>query len=296
MKVGLLVNVNNHTVDPGTLATAVEEAGFESLWMGDHPVIPYVATAPMQGSGGEIPEAYAHVADPFVSLAMAAATTKSLGLGTGVLVLPNRNPIITALQASTLDFFSGGRLLFGVGAGWLQDQLEVLGADYPRRLGQTREYVEAIRALWSEPEQPFEGEWTTFPQLKLNPRPATKGGPKIHLGTWGEKAPARVAAWADAWLPMLVSPEELREALKRLEEECAKVGRDAGEIEVTLFEYEPGGDRASAQDFLQRYAEAGADRVVMIQGLGDEMGSNEWDAWGPDNFRDHLEEVAARFL
>jgi probable F420-dependent oxidoreductase len=296
MKVGLLVNVNNYTVDPGTLGAAVEEAGFESLWMGDHPVIPYEAKAPMQGSGGEIPEAYAHVSDPFVALAMAAARTSDLKLGTGIVVLPNRNPIITALQASTLDHFSGGRLLFGVGAGWLQDQLEVLGADYPRRLPQAREYVEAIRALWAEPEQAFEGEWTSFPRLKLNPRPATAGGPKIHLGTWGEKAPARVAAWADAWLPMLVSPEDLAEAMKSLEAECAKVGRDAGEIDVTLFEYDPGGDRAAAQEFLERYAEAGADRVVMIQGLGDHMGSEEWGAWAEDSFRQKLDDVRSRFL
>jgi probable F420-dependent oxidoreductase len=296
MKVGLLVNVNNHTVDPATLGSAVEAAGFESLWMGDHPVIPYVAKTPMPGTDGEIPEAYAHVADPFVALSMAAATTSTLKLGTGVVVLPNRSPIITALQASTLDWFSGGRLLLGVGAGWLQDQIEVLGGDYPRRLSQTREYAEAMRALWADPERPFEGEWTSFPQLKLNPRPATKGGPKIHLGTWGQKAPARVAAWADAWLPMLVSPEDLKQARVSLEEECAKVGRDASEIEVTLFEYEPGGDRDAAQEFLRGYADAGADRVVMIQGLGDHMGSDEWGAWASDSFRDKLEDVASRFL
>jgi probable F420-dependent oxidoreductase len=296
MHVGMLLNVNNHTVDPATLGRAVEEAGFESLWVGDHPVIPVSTTTPMQGSGEEIPEAYAHVSDPFVALAMAAPVTTKLKLGIGICVLPARHPIITALQAATLDHFSGGRLLLGVGSGWLQEELEVMGADYARRLAQTREYCEAMRALWHDPEQPFEGEWVRFPQVKLNPRPAQPGGPKIHLGSWGPRAARRVAEWADGWLPMLVSPEELAVQLGRLREECDKRGRDADAIEITLFEYDPGGDRAASQAFLDRYAEAGADRVVVIQGLGDHMGSHEWGMWSEDRFAEQLEHVASRYL
>ena len=296
MKVGLLVNVNNHTVDPATLAAAVEAAGFESLWVGDHPAIPYETDAPMQGSGGEIPEAYAHVSDPFVALSFAAAATSTLKLGTGACIVTARHPVHTALQVSTLDHFSGGRLLFGVGCGWLPEELALFGVDYPRRLAQAREHVEAMRALWSDPEQPFDGEWTSFPRLKLNPRPAQAGGPDVLLGTWGERAPARVAEWADGWLPMLVSPDELAAAMERLREECELRGRDPERIEVTLFEYDPGGDRDACQEFLARYAESGADRVVVIEGLGDHMGAHEWGSWGPDDFREQLSGVAARFL
>jgi probable F420-dependent oxidoreductase len=296
VKVGLLVNVNNHTVDPATLAAAVEEVGFESFWVGDHPAIPYETRAPMQGSGGEIPEAYAHVSDPFVALSFAAAATTELKLGTGICIVTARHPVMNALQVATLDHFSGGRLLFGVGCGWLPEELELFGVDYPRRLAQAREHVEAMRALWSEPEEAFEGEWTSFPRLKLNPRPAQHGGPPVLLGSWGEGAPARVAEWADGWLPMLVTPAELAAALQRLREECAIRGRDPDEIEVTLFEYDPGDDRDACRDLLARYEEAGADRVVVIAGLGDHMGAHEWGTWGPERYRDQLNGVAARFL
>lgn len=297
MKVGMLLNVNNHTVDPATLARSVEEAGFESLWVGDHPAIPVQTDSPMQGSGDEIPESYAHVSDPFVALSMMAAATSTLKLGTGICILPMRHPIMTALQGATLDWFSGGRLLFGVGCGWLREELELVGADHPNRLRVTREYVGAIRALWSDPPRAFAGERVSFPELKLNPRPAQPGGPRIHLGTWGPKAVGRVAAWADGWLPMLVTPEQLAVEMERLREECERLGRDASEIEVTLFEYDPGGDRDASRDFLARYAEAGADRVVVIQGLGDHMGAAEaFGAWSAENYRASLDDVASRYL
>jgi probable F420-dependent oxidoreductase len=296
MKVGMLLNVNNHTVDPATLARAVEEAGFESLWVGDHPVLPVRTDSPMQGSGEEIPEAYAHVSDPFVALSMMAAATTTLKVGTGICVLPARHPIMTALQAATLDWFSRGRLLFGVGCGWLREELELLGVDHARRLEQTREYVGAIRALWHDPEQAFEGEWVSFPEVKLNPRPFRPGGPKIHLGTWGPRAVERVAEWADGWLPMLVTPEQLAAEMDKLRVACERRGRDREEIEVTLFEYDPRADRDASQEFLARYREAGADRLVVIQGLGDHMGSHEWATWSAERFRERLDDVAQRFL
>jgi len=251
----------------------------------------------MNISGGEIPESYAHVSDPFVALSLMASTTSTLKLGTGICILPMRHPIMTALQGATLDWFSGGRLLFGVGCGWLREELELVGVDYPNRLAQTREYADAIRALWSDPVRPFEGRWVSFPEVKLNPRPAQPGGPRIHLGTWGPKAVKRVAEWADGWLPMLVTPEQLAEEMDKLRAECERVGRDASEIEITLFEYDPGGDRDASQEFLARYAQAGADRVVVIQGLGDHAGASEaFGAWSAENFRDQLDDAASRYL
>lgn len=298
MKVGMLLNVNNHTVDPATLAGAVEDAGFESLWVGDHPVIPVRTESEMKEAGGEIPEGYAHVSDPFVALSLMASVTTTLRLGTGVCILPVRHPIMTALQGATLDWFSGGRLLFGVGCGWLREELGLFGAAYGRRNAQTREYGKAIRALWHDPApEPFEGEWVSFPEVKLNPRPAQPGGPKILLGTWGPTAAKRVAEWADGWLAMLVSPDELGAEMDKLRKECERLGRDPSAIEVTLFEYDPGGDRESSQEFLARYAAAGAERVVIIQGLGDHMGAAEaFGAWSHEHFRESLADVAGRYL
>lgn len=297
IQVGVLLNVNNHTVDPMTLARGVEAAGFESLWVGDHPVIPLSTTTPMQGTGeAEIPEAYAHVSDPFVVLSMAAAVTSHLKLGTGICIVSARNPILTALQVSTLDYFSGGRVLFGVGAGWLKEELELLGADYPRRLAQAHEHVEAMRSLWRSPDKPFDGEWVSFPPVHLNPRPAQQGGPRVLLGSWGPRAVARVAEWADGWLPMLLTPEALAVEMERLRGECELRGRDPDALEITVFEYDPGGDRDASQDLLARYSASGADRLVIIQGLGDHMGSSEWGDWSPENFDEQLTHVAARFL
>jgi probable F420-dependent oxidoreductase len=296
VQIGLLVNVNNFTVDPATLARDAEELGFESLWVGDHPVIPVETTTPMPGTEEDIPEAYAHVSDPFVALAMMAPVTTRLKLGLGVCVMPNRNPILTALQAATLDFFSGGRLLFGVGAGWLKEQIEVMGGDYPHRLAQTREYVEAMRALWRDPEASFSGTWVNFPPLKLNPRPAQLNGPPVLLGTWGPKAVLRVAEWADGWLPMMLPPDELAVEIRRLREECERIGRDPSALSVTVFEYEAGVDRAQSQEIVARFEQAGVDRLVLIQGLGDHTGSHEWALWSPDEYRGRLEQSAERYL
>jgi probable F420-dependent oxidoreductase len=297
MKVGLLLNLNNHTVDPATFARAVETAGFESLWVGDHPVIPVSTTTPMRGTGAaEIPEAYAHVSDPFVVLSMAAAATSTLRVGTGICIVAARHPVITAHQVSTLDWFSGGRFLFGVGAGWLKEELEILGVDYAARLDQAREHVDVMRTLWRDPEDGFLGKRISLPPVHFYPRPHQPGGPPVLLGTWGPRAVSRVAAWADGWIPMLVSPDDLAVEMGRLREECNRRGRDPGGIEVTVFEYDPGGDRSTSQDLVDRYTLAGADRIVVIEGLGDHMGSADWSTWSADSFQAHLDGVAERFL
>lgn len=296
MKIGLLVNVNNFTVDPATLAHSVEEVGFESMWVGDHPVMPVTTTTPMPGSLGEIPEAYAHVSDPIVALSMAAAATKRLKLGTGIYIVPCRHPVLSALQLATLDFFSDGRLLLGVGCGWLQEELEVMGADFPRRYSQMKEYVAAMRELWRSPEASFEGRWANFPPVRLNPRCAQEGGPPVLLGAWGPTAPGRVAEWADGWLPMMLPPEELAVEIRRLREECERIGRDPSTVSVTVFEYEAGVDRAGSQEIVARFEQAGVDRLVLIQGLGDHTGSHDWALWSPEEYRGRLEQGAERYL
>lgn len=298
MKTGILVNFNNSTAHPVDLARHAEQLGFESLWVGDHPVVPVKMAAPMPGSGGPLPESYAHISDPFVVLSMAAAVTTVLKVGIGALVVPMRHPITTAKLAATLDFFSSGRLLFGVAAGWLQEAMETMGADFPRRLGQTREYLAVMKALWggSTDVASFEGRYIRFKDVRFNPRPATPGGPRVLLGTWGPQAPARVAEWADGWLPMLVGPAELKAAMVDLRRECEQRGRDPATVETSVFVYDSGMDRAASQSLLREYEDAGAARVVMIEGLGSKMGSTNYVAWSRDSYRHELEHVAERFL
>jgi probable F420-dependent oxidoreductase len=298
MKTGILVNVNNSTAHPSDLARSAEDIGFESLWVGDHVTVPVKMAAEMPGAGGPLPESYSQISDPFVVLAMAAAVTRSLKVGIGACILPNRHPILTAKQAATLDWFSQGRLLFGVGAGWLQEQMEVMGADFPRRLGQTREYVAVMKALWRGPGDAasFTGRWINFQDMRLNPRPATPGGPRVLLGTWGPKAPKRVAEWADGWLPMLVDPVQLKAGVDQLRIECERRGRAPGEVEVSAFVYDAGASRERSRELLRRYEEAGAGRVVLIEGMGSRMGSKDWVAWSPATYREELEQVGERYL
>ncbi len=151
MKIGLLNVFHETTARPAPFAAEMERLGFESLWVPEHPVMPLNPQSQFP-SGGPIPDVYAHMSDQFTCLSMAAATTTKLKLGTGVALVPEHNPIVHAKQIATLDYFSGGRLIYGIGAGWLREESELLGVDFPRRWTQTAEFIAAMRELWSKPE------------------------------------------------------------------------------------------------------------------------------------------------
>jgi hypothetical protein len=141
MKIGILFTVNEYTVDPATLARKMEALGFESLWIPEHAIIPVDAATPVPESPagqGRIPEVYSHICDPFIAMSLAAAVTTRLKLATGVMLVPERNPIVAAKEIATLHHFSGGRLMHGIGAGWLKEESEILGVDFPHRWSQTR--------------------------------------------------------------------------------------------------------------------------------------------------------------
>ena len=191
MKIGLLVAPNERSANPADLARAAEALGFESLWMPDHSVMPVHTATPLPetrpGEGG-IPEIYYHMCDPFVAMAMAAAATTRLMVATGVLLVPERNPLLTANELATLDRFSGGRVILGIGAGWLREESEILGVDFAHRWTQTREYVAAMRELWTKDEASFDGRYIKFPPVRCYPKPARKGGPPVIIGSKDKNA------------------------------------------------------------------------------------------------------------
>src|SRR6202045_585042 len=152
MKIGLLMPFTGYTANPADFARKAEQLGFESLWLPEHPILPVNPKTPFP-QGGPIPDVYNHMSDQFVGLAMAAANTTKLKLGTGIALVPEHNPMVHAKQIATLDYFSGGRLLYGIGAGWLREESELLGVDFPRRWTQTAEYIAAMRELWSKDEE-----------------------------------------------------------------------------------------------------------------------------------------------
>ena len=266
MKIGILFTINEYSVDPANLARKMEALGFESLWVPDHAVLPVHTTTPLPESPpgqGQIPEVYSHMCDPFVAMALAAGATTRLKVATGVLLVPERNPFHTANEAATLDHFSDGRLMLGIGAGWLKEESEMLGVDFPHRWTQTKEYIAAMRELWTKDEASFAGKFVKFPPVRLYPKPARQGGPPILLGSKDKNALRWVAQWGDGWCPIFLSSTELRDNLQRLRQECDRAARDYNQLDITIMKRGLRGDRASVQSGLREYQDAGAERFVL---------------------------------
>jgi probable F420-dependent oxidoreductase len=290
MKIGILFTANETTVDPATLARKMEQLSFESLWLPDHPVMPVHSTTPLPETPpgqGEIPEVYSHMCDPFVAMAIAAGATTRLKVATGVCLVPERNPLLTANEIATLDHFSDGRVLFGIGAGWLREESEMLGADFPHRWSQTKEFIAAMRELWTKEEASFDGKYVKFSPVRLYPKPAQKGGPPILIGSKDKNALKWVARWADGWCPIFLSAESLRNELKRLREECEKVGRDFGQLDITIMKRGLRGDRGEVQAGLRQYQDAGAHRFVLAL-IGARLTAT--------NYASELERLAALYV
>jgi probable F420-dependent oxidoreductase len=290
MKIGLLVAPNERTVNPADLARTAEELGFESLWLPDHSVMPVHTATPLpeaRPGEGQIPDVYYHICDPFVAMAMAAAATKRLMVATGVLLVPERNPLLTANELATLDRFSGGRVILGIGAGWLREESEILGADFAHRWTQTREYIAAMRELWTKEEASFEGRYVKFPPVRCYPKPARKGGPPVIIGSKDKNALRWVARWGDGWCPIFLSPAQLSEELGKLRAECAAAGTDFGRMDITIMRRELRGERAEVQAGLKHYAEAGAHRFVLML-IGGQL--------KPDSYAAELRRLAAIYV
>jgi probable F420-dependent oxidoreductase len=181
MLVGAFYFPTDYGMNPGDLARALEERGFESLFFCEHTHIPISRRTPFP-SGGELPRRYKHTHDPFVALSFAAAATTKLRLGTGIALIPQRDPIITAKLVASLDQLSDGRFLFAVGGGWNVEEMENHGARYEIRFKLLRERVLAMKALWTDEEARFHGEFVNFDPVWLYPKPKQKPHPPIYLG------------------------------------------------------------------------------------------------------------------
>jgi probable F420-dependent oxidoreductase len=290
MKIGILFTVNEYTIDPASLARKMEALGFESLWIPEHAIIPVDAATPLPESPpgqGHIPEVYSHICDPFIAMSLAAAVTTRLKLATGVMLVPERNPIVAAKGIATLDHFSGGRVMLGIGAGWLKEESEILGVDFAHRWSQTREYVTAMRELWTRPEPSFNGKYISFPPVRMYPKPAQAGGPPILIGSKDKNTLRWVARWGDGWCPIFLAPQVLREELGKLRGECGGAGRDFSRLDITIMKRELRGDRASVQSGLHEYEDAGAHRFVIMQ-IGARMTASTYEA--------ELERLAALYI
>jgi probable F420-dependent oxidoreductase len=246
-------------ISPTELARAVEERGFESLWLPEHSHIPISRDTPWPGSlsGEPLPEVYSHLLDMTVSLAMAAAVTTRLRLGTSVALLAARDVLWTAKEYATLDRLSGGRVEFGVGFGWNREELANHGVGFERRWDHTREAAVALRSVWNDDVASFDGEHVAFTPSWAWPKPARSDGPKVHVGGGaGPRVLRNVAEWADGWMP-ISARSSLADRLARLDEACDRAGRDRREIDVSVF------GATTDPDGLANLFEEGVHRAVL---------------------------------
>jgi probable F420-dependent oxidoreductase len=254
MDIGLVYFPTDYTIEPAALARLAEERGFESLFVCEHTHIPVDRETPWP-AGGELPRDYWHTYDPFVALAHAAGATERLKLGTGICLVVERDPITLAKEVASLDRLSGGRFLFGVGAGWNREEMENHGTDPRRRFSIMRERIEAMKAIWTEDEAEYHGEHVDFDPIWSWPKPVQRPHPPVLVGGGGEKVFDRVIAYGDEWFPIRVgSPDALGERIDELQSRAADAGR--GRIPVTLF------GAAPDVGILERLRDAGVTRAL----------------------------------
>ena len=258
MNIGISARVSSQSLDVAVVAQKAEALGFESLWLPEHSVMPVHVTTRYQGSpDGSIPPSMSDIGDPFVGLARASAVTKTLKLGTGICLVPERNPLLLAKEIATLDHLSQGRFLFGIGAGWLREETEIMGGDFAHRWGQTREAILAMKELWTKDEAEFHGTFYDFPPVRSSPKPFQKPHPPIFLGGSARNVFQRVIAWGDGWMPTRATPEDIKQARATLDELASAAGRHPASIEITVY------GEVWDPEVLKRFEEAGANRVIV---------------------------------
>ena len=257
MKIGISLPLPAYTIDPAFMGRTTEELGFHSLWYAEHPAVPVESKSPFPATGGEIPWTYSHFTEPYIALARASGVTSRIKLGTGITLVPQRHPMILAKEVAALDFHSGGRFIFGIGTGWLREELEMFGADFPRRWTQTRESLDAMKAVWSNEVGEFHGKYYDIPPVRVFPKPAQKPWPPIVIGGAADRVFERIVKHADGWLPNRVTPTALKGHRAELDRLATDAGRDPASIKIIVYGQQP--DRG----LVEALTEAGADEVVL---------------------------------
>jgi probable F420-dependent oxidoreductase len=257
------------------LVTTAEKTGLESVWTVEHVVIPvgYQATYPYDPSGKiPIPTDTA-LPDPLLPLAYAAAITSTIKLATGIVILPQRHPFYMAKEAATLDVLSNGRLMLGVGVGWMEDEFAALGIPFAERGGRTDETIRAMRSLWKAEPEAFESEYFKWGPVEMHPKPVSPQGVHICIGGHSRAAARRAARFGDGFFPASFSPEKVTELRRMIEDECAVIGRDPKEIEITALLPEDDLELVAAM------ADAGVSRLLIGYGMTGEVTTAKVEDW-----------------
>lgn len=257
MRIGVCYFPTDYGIDIRELAREVEARGFDSLMLPEHTHIPTSRRTPFPG-GGELPKWYSHTHDPFVALSFAASVTTKLLLGTGICLVPQRDPIVTAKCVASLDRLSNGRFLFGIGGGWNVDEMENHGTRYETRFQLMRERILAMKALWTQEEAAFHGKMVSFDPVWLYPKPKQRPHPPILLGGSSDYTVKRVVEFCDGWLPLAMSGFNGKQAVARLREAAAAAGRDFSTLSINVFAPPP------EAAILAEYREAAIQRTILM--------------------------------
>jgi probable F420-dependent oxidoreductase len=253
MEFGASIFFTDYSITPAELGVALEERGFDSLWAAEHSHIPVPRRTPPPG-GGELAKRYYDVMDPFVTLAVAAAVTRTLKVGTGVCLVIQRDTIQTAKLVASIDQVSGGRFLFGIGGGWNAEEIEAHGTVFATRMKKMREQIEAMKEIWTKSTAEYSGEIVKVPAMQTWPKPVQKPHPPILLGGAFPWAARRAIRYGDGWYPNASSgnPEEY---MPRFRQMATEAGRDPASLPVTI------GGAPEDLDQLRRFQDLGAVRV-----------------------------------
>jgi probable F420-dependent oxidoreductase len=275
MDFGVAYFPTDESIQPAVLARMAEERRFESVFVTEHTHIPLSRETPYP-AGGELPREYWRIYDPFVALTTMAAATERIRIGTAICLLVERDPITTAKAVASLDRLSGGRMLFGVGAGWNLEEMRNHGTDPGQRFAILRERVEACKALWTEEEASYHGEYVDFDRIVCRPAPLQEPHPPVLVGGNGPRVHERVLAYGDGWFPNRIPPDD---AMIARVEELQRLGDQAGRGPVPVTLQIPPRDLG----VLERYEQAGVTRSVHMLRAGDaaDAGSAErkLDEW-----------------
>jgi probable F420-dependent oxidoreductase len=245
-----------------TLGTAAEERGFASLWLAEHVVLfdDYTSQYPYAADGRIPAPPESGMLEPFTALSYLAAVTKQIRLGTGICLLPQRNPVYTAKEAANVDFLSGGRLDLGLGVGWLAEEFRVVNAPFEHRGARCRSYLEVMRRLWCDDVSEYKDEFYELPACRMYPKPAQDPHPPIHFGGESDAALRRVADLGQGWYGFNRTPDEAVEGIGRLEKQLADKHRKLSDVTVSISPYL----KPMTDGDLERYRDAGVDQLILL--------------------------------
>lgn len=265
MKFGIFPLLGGSAATPefvGGLGPAVEERGFHSLWSAEHVVLfdDQNSIYPYSDDGKPPFDPEANFLEPFTALTYIAATTTNLRLGTGICILPQRNPVYVAKQVADLDILSGGRFDFGIGVGWLKEEFDALDVPFDHRGSRTNEYIEIARSLWSDGPAQYNGKFYTLPECHQYPKPIQKPHPPIYVGGESRAALRRVAEYGDGWFGFNVMPNKVQQGVEMLQPLLAEYGRTMVEMDIFASPYKT----PCTFDMVKQYQDAQVDQIILV--------------------------------